>query len=225
MSLDDREAGLTVYDVYPEPITYCQVCGNPVWHYWEFARADGVTLNVGQECARVVCGGSPAKYLRDEEERQRYEDTVRQEAARAAGHRAWWRAPEQRDLRRVVLLGARQERSEHVGQEFYARARKAARSGCLSEKFRAWVERQGADACAVVRRTAEAMRQLYALGWCRTGRDRDFIRDLTARVMPTYSDREIRGAPLSERQTECIAKMHHRYRVQISKLEAWQRAL
>ena len=221
---EERERGLRVEDVFPEGITHCAICGNTLWHYWEFRNAGKDTLDVGQECARIVTGGKPpSSFIRDIEERRQAEAYERQAVLEAARQRDWWRAPEQRQLRRLLVVGAREEWKEGEGQDFYRRARKAARQGRLHDKWQAWVERYGQDPCSVVRRTAQAMRELRALRWCRTGRAGEIVHDLTERLWPVHDFDAICGAPLSEKQAAMVARWRHRFRAQISKLEPWQR--
>lgn len=221
MSLEDREAGLTVYDVCPEPPQTCEICGNGIWHYWIFFDAAGSPLVVGEECARIATGGEPpARYLDQRDQVRRDQEREERRRAQAAEYTNWWKAPAQRDLRRLILAGLREER-RHGASDFYARTYGAATTGKLSEKWRAWVERHG-DGRRAANRAAEAHRILRALGWIRPGRfDRDIIRDMRDRQFPM--DGGIWCPPMSDKQIALLRKLETKYRGQIAKLEAWQR--
>lgn len=218
LTLDEKEAGLSVFEVYGEPVTSCGVCGTPLYHYWKFERADGGFLDVGQECAAVVLGQSPASYLNDEADRRSAEEALLREESAKATARRWWRAPEQAVLRRAVVTGLRAERTLRSSSEFYARAWKISRAGAVSPKFRAWVETaSGTDARAAAERTATALQQLSDLSLkVRASKfDAPIIQDMADRAFPIYDDRKIWGAVLSEKQAALISKLHKRYGKQL----------
>lgn len=217
--LEAREAGVTdVREFYGDPRTWCAACGTPLWHYWVFARADGASCEIGQECAAVILGQSPCAFLKDEEERREVEGIFAREEADRAARASWWRAPEQRALRTMVVLGARLERTTRTRSEFYSRARRSALAGALSPKFREWVERASKDGVrAVVERTAQGLDQLWALytGVRASKFDAPVIHDLADREFPVRDDRRVWGAPLSAAQAALVEKLHKRYSKQL----------
>lgn len=218
LSLLERESGMTITDKWPEGRANCMICGNRVWHYWQFA-AGGETLLVGVECARVVCGDTPAKFLQDLREREAFAQWEREQAQQAEQFREWWHAPETYQLRRNILIGARIERQARAGADFYQRALESVRNGRLSEKYQAWILRAG-PADVVATRTSTAMSQLRDLIKCRTGMyDGPIIKDLYDRVFPG-NPKYCYGAPLSEKQCAMIAKFAHKYRKQINDINA-----
>ena len=221
LTLEERGQGLSVRDVCPTPPVTCEICGAGCWHYWQFILADGREIVVGDECARVATGGEPpSRYLA--ERRRERETAEAQERGRLEAHklRNWWRAPEQRELRRMILSGLREERRQGVS-DFYRRAYAAARGGRLTPKWRIWIERCG-DGQQAADRAAEAGRHLRALNWCRLGRyDRDIVRDMHDRQFPVNGG--IWCPPMSEKQVALLRRLAKRYAKQISNLEPWQR--
>lgn len=217
VSREDREMGLTVFEVYGDPLGYCAVCGMPLYHHWNFMREDGAVLLVGQECASVVLGQSPSSYLKDEAERHAADEAFARLEAQEVARRSWWKAPEQAALRRAVVTGLRAERLTFTVSRFYTTAWKAARIGAMSPKFREWVERASTPtAPAAVARTAKALQQLEQLRMVRASKfDAPIIRDMDERSFPLYDDRKIYGPVLSEKQAELIAKLHKRYSKQM----------
>lgn len=222
VSADDREAGLGVRDVYPDPLAWCACCGTPLWHHWIFATATGDTCTIGTSCAAVILGETPAARLSSDQARRDADLAEQREAAERAEAVNWFRAPAQSDLRRAVIVGARAERQAAQGAEFYGRARKAAKVGAVSDRYRTYIVRAaGDDAAASAARTSSAMAQLRVLGQCSLGRyDGPLVADLTERVMPLYGQFTTWGSPLSVKQVELVEKKAHRYRKQIAKIEA-----
>lgn len=217
--LEAREAGINdVRDFYGDPRTSCAACGTPLWHYWTFQRADGATVDIGQECAAIILGMTPYVFLRDAEERQAAEAAFARDEAHKAGLRSWWRSQENAALRRTLVVGARLERTLASLSEFYQKAYRAGRAGAISEKFLAWVDRASEDGVEVaIRRTAGGLMALRGLEGVRASRfDAPIIRDLADREFPLYDDRALWGSPLSAKQVALIEKLAVRYRKQLA---------
>jgi hypothetical protein len=215
--LDARELGVTdVREYYGDPLRSCSCCGSPLWHYWEFQRADGEIAVIGSSCATVILGQSPLSFISDARERRQVEEALARELAEIAEQRRWWKAAEQAALRRTIVLGAREEETSRSRSEFYRRAWKSALRGALTPAMRSWIEKLGGDSISVVQRTAKALDQLWDL-WMRVRSsmyDAPIIDDLFDREFPE-NENLIWGPPLSQKQSELIDKLAKRYRKQM----------
>ena len=175
--IEEKELGATVFDVYPEGITTCHICGNRLWHYWIAETCDNSKIHIGHGCASVILGCSPAQYIKSEKERKEYESELERLEASKVESLRWFHHPNQAELRKTVILGARQERKLFYRSNFFTYALKVCKANRLSEKFRNWIMKV-ADGDVVKTATLQAatLDSLKHLQTCRLGRyDVDFI--------------------------------------------------
>lgn len=212
-----------VFELCPEGVTDCAVCGARLWHYWRFEDANGEELHVGQECARIVTGGQPPSVMaRDVATRNRLEAEERSAIECMMEQTAWWRGAKQHVLRRWLIAGVCAER-KNKGGDWFRRAYWTARRGALSPSFRKYVERWLMEPGDIVaRRAAIALRQIDALQYVRGGMyDRDVIADMCNRLRPRNPD-WAEGGPITAKQAALIDKLCYRYRNQINKTATWR---
>jgi hypothetical protein len=241
LTADERLEGITVFQKYDEPIAYCAVCGNGLYHHWLFSCADGTPLIVGDECARIVLGQDPRAYLKDERERQAADAAFARAKAQVAEEARWWKSSEVRELRKTIVLATRMERrlvrefrqgeyrifretqTDFIGDSrfhccmlnYWKRALDAGRKARISEKWQEFIRKSSGDPVGTVNRTFQTARMLCDLRDCRLSLyDSPIVGDFWDRMFPAHGDFAF-GSPVSEKQAALIAKLHKRYQKQI----------